>query len=89
MYVMSIDLIEAGTPENISGVIAPIDLSQIAVILTAWIAQLGISSGAYYFMCKSDHAKEIPAQMIKDLPKDMREKISDPTEIIVAAITTK
>lgn len=67
----------------------PVDLGQVAVVLTAWIAQLGISSTAYYFMCKSDHAIEIPANMIKELPQEMIDKINDPSDIIIAAITTK
>lgn len=87
--VMTNKLISNGSPEYISSIILPIDLSQIAIIITAWFAQLGISSTAYYFMCKSDHAIEIPAKMIGELPPEIIEKINDPTEIIVSAITTK
>lgn len=81
-------LIAQGTPEYVSSIVSPIDLSQLVVIVTAWITQLGVSSGAYYFMAKSDHSIEIPARMINDLPEDLQCQV-DPTQVIVAAITTK
>ena len=51
----------------------------------AWIAQLGISSTAYYWKTKSDNKTKIPIKMIRSLPKEMREDV-DITQVIVASI---
>lgn len=51
----------------------------------AWIAQLGISSGAYYWKSKSDNRVKVPINVIKTLPRNMREGL-DLTEVIVAII---
>lgn len=51
----------------------------------AWIAQLGISSTAYYWKTKSDNKTKIPIKVIRSLPKEMREDI-DVTQVIVASI---
>lgn len=54
----------------------------------AWIAQLGISSTAYYWKSKSDNKTKIPIKVIRSLPKDMRENI-DITQVIVASIQSE
>ena len=51
----------------------------------AWIAQLGISSTAYYWKTKSDNKTKIPIKVIRSLPKEMRDNI-DVTQVIVASI---
>lgn len=51
----------------------------------AWIAQLGISSTAYYWKSKSDNKTKIPIKVINSLPRSMREDI-DITQVIVASI---
>lgn len=51
----------------------------------AWIAQLGISSGAYYWKSKSDNRVKVPINVIKTLPKSMREEFNL-TDVIVAII---
>lgn len=51
----------------------------------AWIAQLGISSTAYYWKSKSDNKTKIPIKVIRSLPKEMREDI-DVTQVIIASI---
>lgn len=51
----------------------------------AWIAQIGISSAAYYWKSKSDNRVKVPINVIKTLPRNMREGL-DLTEVIVAII---
>ena len=51
----------------------------------AWIAQLGISSTAYYWKTKSDNKTKIPIKVIRSLPKEMRDDV-DVTQVIVASI---
>ena len=54
----------------------------------AWIAQLGISSTAYYWKSKSDNKTKIPINVIKSLPKELRDDI-DITQVIVASIQSE
>ena len=51
----------------------------------AWIAQLGVSTGMYYWKAKNENRIKIPMQVIKSLPKDVRENI-DLTQVIVSLI---
>ena len=54
----------------------------------AWIAQLGISSGFYYWKSKSDNKTKIPIKVIRSLPKEMREKV-DVTQVIITSIQSE
>lgn len=51
------------------------DFGTIGIIFSAWIGQLAISSGAYYWMCKADHSIELPIRMINELPEDVKERV--------------
>lgn len=51
----------------------------------AWIAQIGISSTAYYWKAKTENRTKVPLNVIKSLPKSVRDKI-DLTEIITSII---
>ncbi len=59
-----------------------IDLS---MVLVAWIAQIAISSGCYYWKSKAENLIKLPVQIIKELPADMRDK-ADPNSIIASVI---
>lgn len=56
-----------------------------AIIVAAWIAQLAISSGAYYWKSKSENLVKLPITMLKDIPEDMRDK-ADPNQIIASVL---
>lgn len=60
-----------------------IDLTMIAV---AWIAQCGISSTAYYWKAKNENRTKVPLNVVKSLPKNIREEL-DLTQIIISIIT--
>lgn len=57
-------------------------------IVVAWIAQVGISSAAYYWKAKSENRAKIPLKVIESLPADMQEKI-DLTEVITTIIQSE
>lgn len=56
-----------------------------AIATGAWIAQVGISTGAYYWKAKGENLVKLPIFLLKDLPDDMREK-ADPNSIIASVM---
>lgn len=61
------------------------DLNGFSVLLGIWIAQLGISSIAYYRMCRSDHKVQLPIKLISELPEDIKQSV-DMTQIITSVL---
>lgn len=59
-----------------------------STIICAWIAQLGISSAAYYWKAKSDNRTKVPLKVIESLPEEMRNQI-DLTQVITSIIQTE
>ena len=57
-------------------------------IIVAWVAQLGISSAAYYWKAKSENRSKLPFKVVENLPQDIRDEINL-TEIIVAIISAE
>ena len=51
----------------------------------AWIAQIGISTAAYYWKAKTENRIKVPFKVIESLPEDMRGDI-DLTQIITSII---
>lgn len=64
-----------------------IDMTTISVVVCAWIAQLGISSTAYYIVIKSEHKIELPMKLINELPDDIKNNV-DLTTIITTVLTS-
>ena len=62
-----------------------LDTMNWALIVVAWIAQIAISTGAYYWKAKAENLVKLPIAMLKDIPEDMREK-ADPNSIIAAVL---
>lgn len=61
---------------------------EFATIICAWIGQLAISSGAYYWKAKSENRIKVPIKVIKSLPKEIRDQV-DLTAIITAIIQSE
>lgn len=61
------------------------DTSNCSVVVSAWIAQIAISTGAYYWKAKAENLVKLPLLLLAELPEDMREK-SDPNTIIEAVL---
>lgn len=64
-----------------------LSLDGFGVLLGVWIAQLGISSGAYYMMSKSDHRIQLPMAMLNTMPNEIKEQL-DMTQVITTVLTT-
>lgn len=62
-----------------------IDTTNAAIVISAWIAQIAISSGCYYWKSKSENLVKLPILLLLDLPDDMREK-ADPNQIIASVL---
>ena len=62
-------------------------LDGFGILLGAWIIQLGVSSGAYYMMCKGDHKVQLPMILLNDIPDDIKDKL-DLTQIVTTLLST-
>ena len=80
-------LIEMGIDASMITIAPPFNLDGFGVFFSAWIAQLGVSSYAYYSMAKSEHKIELPIQLLDELPQDIKESV-DMTNIITTVLTS-
>ena len=80
-------LIEMGIDVSSIIITPPFNLDIFGILLSTWIIQLGVSSGAYYVLIKSEHKIELPIQLLNDLPNDVKENI-DMTQIITAVLSS-
>ena len=62
-----------------------IDTLNWTIIVTAWIAQLAISTRSYYKKAESENLVKLPLLLLAEMPEDMREK-ADPTQIIASVL---
>jgi hypothetical protein len=79
-------LIEMGVEVSAVAITPPFNLDVFGIFLSTWIIQLGVSSGAYYVLIKSEHRMELPMQLLKDLPKNIKDQV-DVTEIITSVLS--
>lgn len=87
-YVMETtnELIEMGVDVSMISISPPFNLDMFGVLLGTWIVQLGVSSGAYYVLIKSEHKMELPMQLLNDLPKNVKKQV-DMTQIITTVLS--
>lgn len=57
-------------------------------IICAWIAQLAVSSGFYYWKAKNENRVKVPIKIVESLPKDVQDRL-DLTQIITAVIQSE
>ena len=57
----------------------------LTAVVCAYIGQLTIATGAYYWKAKCENRIKVPIKVIESLPNDIREQI-DLTTIITAII---
>lgn len=86
-YVMETTdkLIKMGANISMIDISPPFNLDVFGIFLSTWIVQLGLSSGAYYVLIKSEHKMELPMQLLNDLPQDVKEQV-DLTQIITSVL---
>lgn len=80
-------LIEMGVDVSMLSINPPFNLDMFGIFLSTWIIQLGVSSGAYYMMAKSEHKVELPMALVNDLPQDIKEQV-DMTQIITTVLSS-
>lgn len=87
-YTMDImnRLIELGVDVSMITIAPPFNLDIFGIFLSTWIVQLGVSSGAYYMMAKSEHKVELPMELINDLPQDIKDRV-DMNQIITSVLS--
>ena len=59
-----------------------------STIIVAWIAQIGVSSAAYYWKAKNDNRTKVPIKVIQSLPEEIQDKL-DLTQVITAIIQSE
>lgn len=79
-------MIEMGVDVSAVVITPPFNLDIFGVFLSTWIIQLGVSSGAYYVLIKSEHKMELPIQLLNELPEDVKEQV-DMTQIITSVLS--
>lgn len=79
-------LIEMGVDVSTTTISPPFNLDVFGVFLSTWIVQLGVSSGAYYVLIKSEHKMELPMELINNLPQDIKDQV-DMTQIITSVLS--
>lgn len=79
-------LIEMGIDVSATTISPPFNLDIFGIFLSTWIVQLGLSSGAYYVLIKSEHKMEMPMELINDLPQDIKDQV-DMTQIITSVLS--
>ena len=57
-------------------------------IIVSWIAQLGISSTAYYWKAKNENRIKVPIKVIESLPADIVDKL-DLTQVITSIVQSE
>lgn len=60
----------------------------LTTVLVSWVAQLGVSSGFYYWKAKSENRVKVPISVIESLPQEVQDKV-DLTQIIISIIQTE
>lgn len=87
-YVMGTTntLLATGIDISMITITPPFNLDGFGVFFSAWIAQLGISSYAFYSMTKAEHKMELPIKLLENLPEDIKENL-DMTSIVTTVLT--
>ena len=89
LYAKSVIDSMLGGGFDISSMIVPqiFNLDGFGILLGVWIAQLGISSGAYYMMSKSDHKIQLPMAMLNTMPDDIKQQLAM-TAVVTTVLST-
>lgn len=80
-------MINSGIDISYSSIPQLYNLDGFGILLGSWILQLGVSSGAYYLMSKSDHKIQLPMAMLNTMPDKIKEQL-DMTQIITTVLST-
>ena len=62
--------------------------TDLATVIVAWIAAVGISQTAYYWKAKSENRTKVPLKVIESLPPKIRKEL-DLTQVIISIIQSE
>ena len=80
-------MIISGIDASYSSVPQLYNLDGFGILLGSWVIQLGVSSGAYYMMSKSDHKMQLPMAMLNTMPDDIKNQL-DMTQVVTTVLST-
>ena len=80
-------MLNSGIDISYSSIPQLYNLDGFGILLGTWIIQLGISSGAYYMMSKSDHKIQLPMAMLNTMPDEIKAQL-DMTQIVTTVLST-
>ncbi len=80
-------MINRGIDISCSSIPQIYNLDGFGILLGSWITQLGLSSGAYYMMSRSDHKIQLPMAMLNTMPDDIKEQL-DMTQVITTVLSS-
>lgn len=80
-------MINRGIDVTYSSIPQLYNLDGFGILLGSWVLQLGVSSGAYYMMSKSDHKVQLPMAMLNTMPDDIKSQL-DMTQIVTTVLST-
>lgn len=80
-------MINCGIDVTYSSIPQLFNLDVFGVLLGAWITQLGLSSGAYYLMSRSDHKIQLPMAMLNTMPDEIKSQL-DMNQIVTTVLST-
>ena len=80
-------MINSGIDISYSSIPQLYNLDGFSILLGVWITQLGLSSGAYYLMSRSDHKIQLPMAMLNTMPEDIKSQL-DMTQVITTVLST-
>lgn len=84
---MYASMIESGMDVSYSSIPQLYSLDGFGVLLGSWILQLGVSSGAYYMMSRSDHKIQLPMAMLDTMPDEIKAQL-DMNQIVTTVLST-
>lgn len=62
-------------------------LDGFGILLGVWVTQLGLSSGAYYLMSRSDHKIQLPMAMLDTMPEEIKSQL-DINQFVTTVLST-
>ncbi len=80
-------MINSGVEISYSSIPQIYNLDGFGILLGSWITQLGLSSGAYYMMSRSDHKIQLPMAMLNTMPDEIKSKL-DMNQIVTTVLST-
>lgn len=84
---MYITMLNSGIDISYSSIPQLYNLDGFGILLGSWVAQLGLSSGAYYLMARSDHKIQLPMTMLNTMPDEIKSQL-DMTQVITTVLNT-